>query len=196
MDGPTALGKHLACHVDERTGRWTPLHVAYTPNTLLYTWGHAAARCLGRGEREYRLSVMYLEFENVAGAAAIPTFDREDGIDYYSGLSAAPARDFLRVPLRPLPDIEVAAGFEAFLTPDLGNMCTFFAQSQGTQGVHGKPFADGANSKVVGVALAAAPVPGDYTQDVLFARSYYAANLQVPKTPAGQIGIIYPLTFK
>lgn len=196
MEGPLALGEHLACCVDERTGIWTPLHAAFTPNTLLYTWGHVAARCIGRGNREYRLTVMYLEYENTAGAATVPAVAREDGLEYYSGLASVPNRDFLRVPLRPLPDITVAAGYEAYLGEYLGNKCTFFAQSQGTAGTHGKPFSDAVSSKVIGVALAATPVPADWTQDVPFSRSYYASEKQIPKTANGQVGIVYPFTFR
>jgi hypothetical protein len=196
MEGPLAAGEHLAGYVDERTGIWTPAHTTFTRNTLLYTWGHIAARCIGRGNREYRIAFMYLEFENVAGAAAVPAVGREDGLDYYSGLASSPSRDFLRVAIRPMPDITVAAGYETFLGEYVGNKCTFFAQSQGAAGIHGKPYADTVNSKVVGVALAAAPVQADWTQDVLLSRGYYDAAKQIPKTANRQVGIVYPFTFK
>jgi hypothetical protein len=62
--------------------------------------------------------------------------------------------------------------------------------------VHGRPFSDGVHSKVFGVALAAAPVATDPSQDVLFSRSYYQPQDQVPKVPSGQIGVQYPMTFK
>jgi hypothetical protein len=196
MDGPSAAGKHLAFHVDAATGLWTPLHRLATPNTLLYTWGFVIARCVGVGDPQYRVSVAYLEFENNAGPISVPSFNREDGLEYYAGLASSPVRDYLRVPIRPQPDIVVAPGFETYLDPDQGNQCVFYAQSQGTAGVHGRPFSDSVNSTVFGVALAAAPVAADPSQDVLFARSYYPAANQVPKVPSGQIGIQYPLTFE
>ena len=90
----------------------------------------------------------------------------------------------------------MAPGFEQFLPPDQGNCCVFFAQSQGPSGVHGRPFSDGVNSHVFGIALVASPAPNDPSQDVIFARSYYAPEHQVPKVPSGQIGIQYPITFK
>jgi hypothetical protein len=196
MDGPTASGRHAAFHVADATGLWTPRHGLFTPNTLLYTWGYVVARCVGMGDVQYRVAVMYLEFENNQGAISVPSFNREDGLQYYMDLSSSSVRDYLRVPIRPYPDISVAPGFEQYLDPDQGNCCTFFAQSQGTTGVHGRPFSDGVYSTVFGVALAAAPAANDPSQDVLFARSYYQAGDQVPKVPSGQIGIQYPMTFK
>jgi hypothetical protein len=196
MDGPIAVGKHLAFHVDDKTGIWTPIHGLFTPNTMLYTWGNVIARCCGMGDIRYKISYTYLEFENNQGTISVPSFDRSDGIDYYMGLSSSPVRDYLRVPVTSCPDIVVAPGYEEFLTPDQGNMCTFYAQSQTGVGVHGRPFSDGVHSKVFGVALAAGPVPNDPSQDVVFARSYYDPANQVPKVPSGQIGIQYPITFK
>jgi hypothetical protein len=196
MDGPIATGQHTAFRVDDATGLWTPLHHLFTPNTLLYTWGHIVSRCVGMGDPAYRVSVMYLEFENNQGAISVPSFGRQDGLQYYMDLSSSPVRDYLRVPVRPYPDIVVAPGFEQWLDPDQGNQCDFFAQSQGTTGVHGRPFSDGVHSKVFGVALAAAPVATDPSQDVLFSRSYYQPQDQVPKVPSGQIGVQYPMTFK
>jgi hypothetical protein len=196
MDGPSAAGKHIAFHVDDKTGLWIPIHRLATPNTLLYTWGFIASRCIGVGDSQYRVSVAYLEFENNQGPISVPSFDRSDGLQYYMDLASSPVRDYLRVPIRPQPEIVVASGYEEFLTPDQGNCCIFYAQSQGGTGVHGRPFSDGVHSTIFGVALAAAPVPTDPSQDVLFARSYYATTNQVPKVPSGQIGIQYPMTFE
>ena len=198
MDGPIASGQHMAFHVDDKTGLWTPRQKLFTPNTLLYTWGNIVSRCCGMGDMAYKVSVMYLEFENNSdgGPISVPSFNREDGIEYYNNLSSNPWRDYLRVPIRPDPDIVVAPGFEQYLDPDEGNCCVFFAQSQGSFGVHGVAFSDGVHSIVYGVALAAAPVTNDPTQDVLFARSYYQSENQVPKVPSGQIGVQYPMTFK
>jgi hypothetical protein len=196
MDGPTASGAHIAFHVDDATGLWTPRQRLYTPNTLLYTWGYVVARCVGMGDKQYRVSVAYLEFENNAGTVSVPSFDRSDGLQYYMDLSSSQVRDYLRVPVTQYPDIVVAPGFEEYLTPDQGNCCIFHAASQGMTGVHGIPFSDGVHSTVFGIALAAAPVDNDPSQDVLFARSYYDPSNQVPKVPSGQIGIQYPITFK
>jgi hypothetical protein len=196
MDGPSVTGKHLVFHVDDATGLWTPIRRLATPNTLLYTWGYIASRCIGMGDAQYKVSVAYLEFENSEGTISVPSFNREDGLQYYMDLVNSSVRDYLRMPIRPHPDIVVAPGFEEFLPPDQGNCCIFYAQSQGDKGVHGRPFGDTVHSRVIGVALAAAPVANDASQDVLFARSYYAPENQVPKVPSGQIGIQYPMTFE
>ena len=75
MDGPTASGKHLAFHVDDRTGIWTPIHRVYTPNTLLYTWGYINSRCVGMGDATYKVAWAYLEFENNPGTVSVPSFN-------------------------------------------------------------------------------------------------------------------------
>jgi hypothetical protein len=196
MDGPIASGAHIAFHIDDVTGIWTPIHRLATPNTLLYTWGYIASRAIGIGDARYKVALAYLEFENNEDPVSVPSFNREDGLQYYMDLSSVPARDYLRVPIRPHPDIVIAPGFEDYLQPEQGNCCVFYAQSQGGVGVHGRPFSDSVNSKVVGIALAAGPVANDPSQDVLFARSYYAPENQVPKVPSGQIGVQYPITFK
>jgi hypothetical protein len=61
--------------------------------------------------------------------------------------------------------------------------------------VHGRLFSASANSKVCGVALVAAPVFGDRTQDVIFARTYYDTSQQVIKPPSAQIGIGWDIIF-
>lgn len=197
MDGPSATGEHIAFHVDDKTGLWVPIHRLATPNTLLYTWGYITSRCIGLGDMRYKVSLAYLEFENSQNETIeIPSFDRTDGLQYYMNLAGNGYRDYLRVPIMPQPTIVVAPGFEEFLPPDQGNCCIFYAQSQGPKGVHGVPFSDGAGSVVFGIALAAAPVPNDASQDILFSRSYYSPENQVPKVPSGQIGVQYPITFK
>lgn len=196
MDGPSATGKHIAFHVDDRTGLWTPTQRVATRNLLLYTWGYIASRCIGVGDPQYRISVAYLEFENTPPPISVPSYDRTDGLQYYMDLSSVSGRDYLRVPIRPQPDVVVAPGYEEFLTPDQGNCCIFYAQSVNGTGVWGRPFTSDVNSTVIGIALAATPVPNDPSQDIVFARSYYAPENQVPKVPSGQIGIQYPMTFE
>jgi hypothetical protein len=196
MDGPRAGGKHIAFHVDDRTRIWTPIQRLHTPNTLLYTWGYIVARSVGMGDPNYRVAWAYLEFENNSGTISVPSFSRADGLQYYMDLSSSSVRDYLRVPIRPYPEIVVAPGFEQYLDPSQGNQCIFYAQSAGGTGVHGRPFSDGVQSKVFGIALAAGPAPNDPSQDVLFARSYYDPANQVPKVPSGQIGVQYPMTFE
>jgi hypothetical protein len=171
-------GQFCVGNCDE-LGRWLP--GAFAANTLLYTWGHIAARCIGRGEVAYKVAAMYLEFENNAGAVAAPAFSPADGIDYYNNLATSPDRDYIRAALDTTPQIVVAPGYEAYLAPDLGNRVDFAAQTSATAGVHGKPFSAAASSKVFGVALVATPAFQDPTADILLARGYYDPSLQIPK---------------
>jgi hypothetical protein len=176
------------------SGLWTPRFAAFRPNLLLYTWGHIAAQAIGRGDRNYRVSTVYLEFENNPGVVAAPSVAAGDGVGYYNALASSPNRDYLRVPIEAMPSIVVAPGYEAFLPPETGNRAVFAVQTGGTQGVHGKPFSEAASSRVFGIALAATPVLNDATADILLARGYYDPGEQVPKT-ARQLGAIYRITF-
>jgi len=173
---------------------WTPLG-GFFPNAVLYDWGAVVAALLARKGLNYAVGGMYVEFENVAaGSAAVtpPPFGRGpgEGVAYYNALADSPDRDYLRVPL-------VAAAVD---TTDPvrypgGNRVTFFAQTAGLAGVHGRPFTEAARSTVFGAALAAFVDPADPTRDVVFSRFYLPASGQQPKTSGGQVGIEWRLTF-
>ncbi len=169
------------------------------PNQIQYSWGFVAAQCIGRGDRSYRISSMYVEYENVAApgdAVTVPVFGREEGQDYYSDLLLSANRDFLRVPLIIEPTIGIELGFEDYFTEGVdGNKLTFFTQTQGTQGFHGKPFSDAVNSKIFGVALVATPEFGDPSQDVVFARTYFDVSDQTLKLASSQVGITWDVSF-
>lgn len=152
----------------------------------LYTWGEIVCRLL-EGDPAFKINAMYLEYENQADPdvpVTAPSFDRDEGIEYYASLAGDPLRDFLRVPLLANPARGVTAGLEAAVA---FNQLTFAAQSEGSIGVHGKEFSDAVNSKVFGVALVAAPVWGDRTRDLIFGRSYYASTKQIPKRASSQV---------
>lgn len=158
-------------------------------NQIQWSWGEIACHLFGDGNPKYKLSAMYLEFENTASPGdpvTAPAYDADEGVEYYEALGASPARDFLRVPLLTAPSKSIVSGYEnrvAF------NSLSFLAQSSGTTGVHGKAFSDGSNSTVFGLALVAAPVWGDRTQDLVFGRRYYATAKQVPKRASSQVGV-------
>jgi hypothetical protein len=188
-------GEYCLYEIDEQ-GVWLPRFAAFRRNAFLYTWGHLAAQSLGRGDRNYRISTMYLEFQNGAtpGSVAPPAFDPDDGVEYYDALASSPNRDYLRVPIEATPNIVVAPGYEALLPPDQGNRVIFAVQTGGTQGVHGKPFSEGVGSVVFGIALVATPVLNDATADILLSRHYYDPADQVPKA-ARQLSAVYRVTF-
>jgi hypothetical protein len=176
-------------------GLWTPK--CYFHNQIQWGWGEIACKLFGEGLTEYKISGMYIEFENVASpgdAVTPPSFDRSEGIEYYSALSASAARDFLRVQLISTPKASLISGYEGSST--LTNQLTFFAQSSGSIGVHGKTFSVAANSKVFGLALVAMPKWEDRTKDLIFAREYYPTAYQVLKQASSQIGVSWTEQFK
>ncbi len=174
------------------------------PNQIQYSWGHIAARQLGlrpqAGRPSFHISAMYIEFENVGDPSdplTVTSFDRSLGVDYYDALLNSSTQDFLRVPLRLEPTISIATGFEDYFTPDQdGNQLTFFAQTAGLTGVHGKSFSHTVNSKIYAAALVAAPVFSDRTQDVIFARTTFSSLNQVTKEASSQVGISWDVAFE
>lgn len=178
----------------DASGLWLPRTT--DRNQIQWEWGEIACRLFGDGDASYKLSAMYLEFENVASpgdTVTAPSYDQDEGIDYYTGLAGSPNRDFLRVPLLAAPAKGIVAGYESKVA---FNQLTFVAQSTGTLGVNGLTFSDGANSVVFGVALVAAPVWGDQTRDRVFGRRYYLPAKQIPKRASCQVGVTWIEQFK
>lgn len=174
------------------------------PNQIQYSWGHIAARQLGfrpqAGRPSFHISAMYIEFENVGtpnSAISVAAFNRELDTEYYNALVNSATQDFLRVPLRLEPSLSISAGYEDYFTDGQdGNQLTFFAQTAGLTGVHGKSFSHTVNSKIYAAALVAAPVFSDRTHDVIFARTTFSALNQVTKEASSQIGITWDVAFE
>jgi len=192
--GPVS-GRYTLWDIDAYD-HWTPLFSRQ--NTLMTTWGFAAARLFGYGDTSYKISRIYVEYENVASpgdAVAVPTFDVDDGRAYYDNLVAP--QDYLRIPLSGLPDTQIASGFENVFTEDVdGNKLIFAGQTSGTAGENSVAFSDSVNSKVFGLALVAAPDDADKTKDVIVSRGYYPTADQKVKQASGQIGVTWELIFK
>jgi hypothetical protein len=179
-------------------GLWFPRR-GFKPNQIQYDWGYIAAQCIGKGNTKYKINAMFIEFENVADEAdpvSIPAFDRGEGLDYYDDLINSGTRDYLRVPLRMSPEISIEAGFENYFAEGEGNALTFFAQTTGVEGVHGKTFSHAVNSKICGCALVATPVFADRTQDRIFSRTYLAVEDQTVKQVSSQSGIEGGISFE
>lgn len=176
-------------------GLWLPRSSFH--NQIQWSWGEIACKLLGDGDSSYKIAGMYIEFENVASSGdtvTSPSFDRSEGIEYYSSLSSSASRDFLRVQLISTPKASLISGYEGSTTSV--NQLTFYAQSSGSTGVHGKTFSAAANSKVFGLALVAIPKWEDRTQDLVFAREYYPTAQQVLKQTSSQIGVSWTEQFK
>lgn len=191
-------GLNRLFRVNARTGAWAAEPCAVVENTWQFDYGYIVALALTPGSALPGLNMAYLEYQNVANpadAATVPSFQPQDRLGYYAALAGTPDRDYLRVPMLVTPLLSVRVGDEAFFPAGRGNQLTFSIQSAGTIGANGKPFADTVNSKLCGVALVCAPSIADRTQDLVYARSYYPAAKQQLKTPNGQFGVAYTLTF-
>lgn len=174
-------------------GVYTPAG-PWQPNMRMYDWASIVAHLTAYADPRYRVAGMYIEYQNMSDpgdTADAPSYTRADGISYYNSLATSADRDYLRVPLT---SSLVESGDEQ-LYPG-GNIIRFFAQTQGTQGVHGKPFGAANNSKVFGGALVAFPDVNDATRDLVFSRFYYAPENQQLYLANSQIGLEWAVTLQ
>lgn len=197
ISGPAVAGRIRAYSVADPRSAWEIGEPLVKPlfsqrNQIQVGWCAATALCLA-GDQRYRIAGMYLEYENTASPGdpvTPPSFDEYAGVDYYTDLALSSDRDYLRVALQTTPLLGVLSGYEDYF-PDTtkGNQVSFYSQSQGTAGVHGKAFTAAANSTVFGAALVAMPVAGDPSQDIVIARTYFSTPNQIGKTASRQIGL-------
>lgn len=177
---------------DGRLHHWSQ-RTEFQPNLVLYEWGAIVGNLLLKQGLKFGIGGMYLEFANVASPGdpvPVPPLERDPsmGVAYYDDLATSPDTDYLRVPL-------VAGTLNSSDATNFpkGNSPTFFAQSTGLVGVHGKPFSDVNNSVVFGAALVAFLDQDDPTQDLVFSRFYFDVSSQQPKLATSQIGIEWPV---
>lgn len=163
----------------------------FCDNLVLYDWATIVGKLLTLGDSSWRVDTVYLEYENVASAGdpvAVPSFDRSGGVAYYDSLSSSATKDYLRVPI-----ISSTLNSTDETNFPGGNLLSFFAQSQGAVGIHGKEFSDTAISKVYGAGLVASPDPNDATQDKVFSRFYVPTSEQQAKLATSQIGVTWEI---
>ena len=156
-------------------------------NLILFGWAGSVGKLLTQGTTNFKIGGMYLEYENVAAPVdpvSVPVFDRTGGLSYFEGLAVSATRDYLRVPLT----AATLTSTDTTKFPD-GNLMTFFAQSQGVVGVHGKAFSDSVNSKVYGGGLVTFVDEADRSRDIVFSRFYFPVAQQQVKLPTSQIGL-------
>ncbi len=159
-----------------------PVSMQEGANLVLYGWADVTAKLMADN-----VNMLYFEFENLANPGdpiTPPAYDRSGGLAYYTQLASP--RDYLRVPITVHPSI-ISSGDDY-----QGNQVTFFAVTQGAEGVHGLSFSSSVNSAVFGYALVYAANPDDPTADVVVARTYKDPR---PKEPNAQIGIQWTLRF-
>lgn len=201
LPGLSVKGHVAVWRVNENTG--VKNLVGSQPNQIQYSWGYIAAKQIGYRPQpdrpSYHISAVYIEFENQADPEediAVSAFPRDLSVGYYNGLVSSSNRDFLRVPLILEPTTGTYASYESLLPVDQQiNKLTFFVQTSGVAGIHGKTFSHTVNSKIYAAALVAAPTFSDRTKDVVFARTILNPVNQVTKEASSQIGITWDISF-
>jgi len=158
------------------------------PNMVVYEWASILANALANPANKTMMG-MYLEFENVENVGDpvdVPDFGRDRTIQYYNDLQSSTVRNYLRVPLTSALIGSTSDDFPK------GNSVTFFARSQGLNGVNGIPFSDAYNSVIFGAALVAFGDATDFTRDLIFSAFYFPTtpvNQQQPKLATSQVGL-------
>lgn len=183
--------------IDELTNIWQEV-TGWQPNQCTREAGVVSLQALLRQDARYVLNAMYIEFENVVDPEdeiVVSGIDKSVGLSYYSGLSGSGVKDYLRVPLHAAPRVFVGSGYEDDLREGHYNRGTVYAQTSGTEGVHGREYSAAANSKIYGVGLVCAPVWGDATKDVVYARAYYTGDDQLVKIASKETGVGYDVLF-
>lgn len=171
-------------------------------NQLQYDWAAIAGKCIAVGDLDYRLSGMYLEYQNVAAPenpATLPDTSRSTTQAYYAGLASVPNRDFLRLPFATVPATSRDGAFVSHFASqtNLGNVYTCQVITTGVAGYHGTPFATaGVNSKIAGLALVAMPLPSSQAADLLFARLPLSAPEQILFSAGAQKLVRWHIAFQ
>jgi len=181
-----ALDRNTFCPVkfmlfDKRTREVKK--VIQRTNLVLYGAADILALLIA-GNADYKLNVMYIEFQNTGGTPVpAPSFNRTGGRAYYDGLVSA---DYLRVPVLTSPALSASASqYE-------NNQAAFFAVTEGVLGVHGTAF--NTTSVVYGAALVAAPDIGDQSRDIVFSRVYTEIG-SIQKEVGHEVGVSWTIRF-
>jgi len=159
-------------------------------NTIMDGMARVIAELL-KGNAEYAIGSMYFEFENLSTPSADPAppaFSKDEGVEYYTGLSYSGDTDFLRVPViaQPVTTVNSAGSYIA----------SFYAVTPGDEeGFWGKAFNEANNSAVFGGALVATPTPAVQANDVVAARNY-PTGAKVLKPSGEQIAMTWNIEVK
>ena len=152
-------------------------------NLILFEGADIMAGLLA-GDMNKRISHMYFEYENTAGAPVAPTITRADGRSYFASKTGAANKDWVRAPLVMNPSISViptgSASYKgngalftattASVTPANGiaNAANYFASS----GANGP-------SKITTAALVSAVNPNSNVEDLVFSRLNLSAAISL-----------------
>ena len=150
---------------------------------------NSAADIIGRllaGDENYRISHVYLVFENTAGVPTPLIPSAGDTADIFHSLAGN--RDIIRAEILPQPQL-TASGID-YQT----NRVTFTSVANAVVGDGvGLPFDAANNSKVIGVALVSSPT-SSIADDVLYSHTAFDAADALPVIGAGQAGTTYTVT--
>ena len=140
----------------------------------------------GTGTSGTKLDIAYLEYVN-GSAVTKPESNASNSTGYYDRLNETPDRDFLR-----------CAVLSHQLRENLQGRPVLFLtiSSDGTEGVHGKPFSASAGSRIYGVTLAASQASGNISDDILFATHYYEPAEQMEKPGNGGVMLSFNIDFE
>lgn len=161
-----------------------PADVPFVENGVLYSWGQIAAVLLATGNADYRLSKMYVEYENKTNpedAIVVPSFSRSLEIDYFASLAVDAKKDYF------IADVVMNSVSSVGTSTDLH----LLARLNALTGVHGKPFSSDSNSSIYGCHLAASPQVGDPTQNILFSSVYLSSEDQRTKLPNSSLNLLW-----
>jgi len=162
--------------------------LVYQKNQIMDSITLCAAQLFG-GSVLYKAGAMYFEYQNLASEGDDPTppsFDKSDGIEYFTGLQYSADVDFIRAPILVSPSISET---------DDGYLLTLYAVTPGEEtGFWGKPFDAVNNSAVYGGAVVATPVPDTQSNDIVIARNY-PTGAKVLKAPGEQICMVWNIEF-
>jgi len=187
---PTYRGYSTIFRVKEGTKEVVGPFV-FQRNTVMNGSADVLARLMG-GNAAYNIGYMYMEFENLAtpeSDPSVPTYTKDEGLEYYTGLNSSLTTDFLRVPILVTPGISTTDEDYA------GNMVTFTAITTGDlTGFWGREFSEAANSVIYGGALVSAPIPAAPTNDIIVCRNY-PAGAKVPKVSGEQVCMVWSVEF-
>lgn len=164
--------------------RQNPADMSFVKNGVLYSWGQIVAPLLATGGANYRLSKMYVEYENKTNPEddiVVPSFSRSLTVDYFASLAADAKKDYF------MADVVMNSVTQVGTSVDLNLLSRLVA----VVGVNGKPFSSDNNSTIYGCHLAAAPQGGDPTQNILFSSVYLSSENQRAKLPNSSLNLLW-----
>lgn len=148
-------------------------------NLVTYHGGDILMQLLA-GNSQYKISHVYIVFENTAGTPSALTPARTDTASMLRSVSAP--KDMLRTALY------VPGTLSSGDVNHVSNRVTFLALANASTGINGLAFSPGSNSKVINLGLVAAPTNAA-AGDVLYA--HYQLPTPLAVVGSGQVSVTW-----